>query len=204
MFQPPVIWPSGETPPDEIEPLKDLYANLWGVYYNVEAWGSSLELLVFSRQKHQGIAADLLRRWSFIAANECVHQLHHLRERLALIKGHKVRACPSLMGSVDTKALRTATRKLDEFFPHIDAMRHAIAHSGANDVRPEKHASESGWLMTQLDDNGRYSTYYEGRERSIEINGESLGKLESVAATFLGGFIEAARTLELQGYADER
>jgi hypothetical protein len=163
-----------------------------------------LQLFRFSKQKPPSVAQDVARSWSFIAAHECVHQLHHLRARLGLIKGHKVRACPSLKPGIDTHALRAATRKLDEYFPHIDPMRHAIAHSGANEVKPQEHAPPSGWLLTRLDDSGRFSTYYQGSECFIDISEESLAKIQEVATMFLGGFRQAAQILEQQGYADER
>ena len=174
------------------------------MHYNVEAWRSALQLFHFCKSKPQGVASDVARRWGFIAADDCVHQLHHLRERLALIKGHKVRACPSLSTEIDTQLLRAATKKLDEYFPNIDAMRHAVAHSGANEVLPQKHAPPNGWLLTRLDDSGRYSTHYEGRERSLEVTDESLRRVEEVATQFLSGFVRAAQTLQLQGYDDER
>lgn len=204
MLRPPEIWPSVRTPPAEVEPLKDLYANLWGVHYNVEAWRSALQLFQFCKGKPHGVASAVARSWGFIAANDCVHQLHHLRERLALIKGHKIRVCPSLSTEIDTQLLRVATRKLDEYFPDIDAMRHAVAHSGANDVVPQNHAPPNGWLLTRLDDSGRYSTHYQERERSLEITGESLRRIEEVAAQFLSGFAKAAQTLAQQGYTDAR
>jgi hypothetical protein len=204
MLSIPEIWPSHETPDPEVESLKDLYANLSAVRYNVEAWGSALELFRFSKQKPLLVSSELARGWSFIAAHECVHQLHHLRVRLEQIKGYKVRACPSLKPDIDTKALRLSTRKLDEYFPHIDPMRNAIAHSGAHEVKPEEHAPPSGWLLTRLDDSGRFSTYYQGSERFIDISQESLARILEVATTFLEGFRQAAQILQKQGYADER
>lgn len=201
-MNPPELWPSRKTPLEEIGPVKDLHANLWGVFYNVKAWSAALQLLAFSRSKPHGVAIGLVSNWSFIAAHECVHQLHHFRERLVLIRGHKVRACPSLGSEIDVAALRAATRKLDKYFPDIDSMRHAIAHAGANEVRPEEHSPEHGFLLTQLSRHELFSTHYQGKERRLELSEETLHRIEEVATDFLLGFARAADTLKLQGHLE--
>lgn len=202
MMKPPELWPSIITPPVEVDFVKDLYANLWGVFHNVDAWNSAFQLFRYSQGRPIGVAPGLLRKWRFIAAHECVLQLHHFRERLILIRGHKVRACYSLRSEIDMAALRAATRKLDRYFPDIDSMRHAIAHSGANEVRPEEHAPDHGWLLTQLDEHALFKTYYQGKERSLELSEGTLHRVEEVATDFLLGFVRAAKSLEKQGHLE--
>lgn len=91
MLKPPLLWPSVKSPAAEIGAIKDLHENLWGVAHNVEAWAAAFHLYEFAKQRPSTVTADDARRWRFIASNECVHQIHHFRERLAKIKGHKVR-----------------------------------------------------------------------------------------------------------------
>ena len=112
MLTAPLLWPSAKTPAAEVAAIKDLHANLLGIAYNVEAWAAALHLYEFAKSRPVGVAADDARRWKFIASNECVHQLHHFRERLEKIRSHKVRACPSLTSSIETKKLRAATKLL--------------------------------------------------------------------------------------------
>jgi hypothetical protein len=202
MLTPPPLYPSVETPANEIAAVKDLSANLWGVAYNVEAWAAALHLYEFATQRPTGVSAEDSRRWRFIAANECVHQLHHLRVRLEKIKGHKVRACPSLASNIEVKKLRRATRLLDEYFPDIDQLRHAVAHAGANDVLPADHAPEHGYLLVGFREKDRYTAPYQGADRNLEITAETLSRIEEVASEFLDAFESAAKLLERQGHLE--
>jgi len=199
MLAPPQLWPSRQTPVDEIAAIKELNANLWGVAYNVEAWAAALHLYQFAKQRPSVVGADDARRWTFIASNECVHQLHHLRERLEKIKGHKVSDCPSLAPSIESKKLRAATKLLDEYFPDIDQFRHAIAHAGANDVLPEEHAPEHGYLLVGFREHDRYTAPFKGIDRHLSISEESLERIREVASEFLVAFVPAAKLLEQQG-----
>lgn len=200
MLTPPLLWPSVVTPQSEIAAIKDLNANLWGVAYNVEAWASALHLYEFAKWRPADVKADDARRWKFIASNECVHQLHHFRERLGKIKGYKVGACPSIAPSIDTRALRAATKSLDEYFPDIDQLRHAIAHAGANDVMPDQHANEDGYLLIGFTEEDRYTAPYRGVERHLSVTSASLERVHGVAAEFLKAFEPAAILLEKQGH----
>jgi hypothetical protein len=202
MLTPPLLWPSVQTPAAEIAAVKDLHANLYGVAYNIEAWAAALHLYEFTKHSTTGVAAADARRWKFLASNECVHQLHHLRERLEKIKGHKVRACASLLPNIDTKSLRAATRLLDEYFPDIDQLRNAIAHAGANDTLPEEHAPEHGFLLVGFREQDRYTAPYQGIDRHLSITTSSLELIREVASQFLGAFEPAARILKTEGHIE--
>lgn len=202
MLKPPLLWPSVKTSESEIAAIKDLHANLMGVAYNVEAWAAAFHLYKFAKQRPAGITPDDARRWKFIASNECVHQLHHFRERLEKIKGFKVRACQSLVPSIDTKMLRSATRLLDEYFPDIDQLRHAIAHEGANDVMPDEHALEQGFLLVGFREQDQYTAPYQGVDRHLNITEGSLERIREVASEFLAAFEPAAKLLEQQGHIE--
>lgn len=202
MLKPPLLWPSVKTPTAEVAAIKELHANLWGVTYNVEAWAAAFHLYEFAKQRHTGVTADDARRWKFIASSECIHQLHHFRERLEKIKGYKVRACPSLAPSIETKALRAATKRLDEYFPDIDQLRHAVAHAGANDVMPDAHAPEHGLLLAGFSEQDRYTAPYQGIDRHLHITESSLERIREVASEFLRAFEPSAKLLEQQGHIE--
>lgn len=202
MLTSPSLYPSVKTPASEIAAVKDLSANLWGIAYNVEAWAAAFHLYQFATQRPTGVSAEDSRRWRFIAANECVHQLHHFRVRLEKIKGHKVRACPSLASDIEVKRLRRATRLLDEYFPDIYQIRHAVAHAGANDVLPSDHAPEHGYLLPGFREKDRYTAPYQGVDRHLYITAETLGRIEEVASEFLDAFQPAAELLEHQGHLE--
>jgi hypothetical protein len=202
MLTPPLLWPSVSTPTVEIAAIKELHANLWGVAYNVEAWAAALRLYQFAEHRPSGVSTDDARRWKFIASNECVHELHHLREGLEKVKGHKVRDCPSLAASIETKRLRAATKLLNEYFPDIDQLRHAIAHAGANDVLPGQHAPEHGYLLVGFREQDRYTAPYKGVDRHLSITEGSLERIREVANEFICAFEPAAKLLEQEGHLE--
>jgi len=202
MLAPPELWPSVNTPAAEVPAIRDLSANLWGVAWNVEAWASSLRLYEYAKGRPAGVSADDARRWKFIASNECVHELHHLRERFEKIKGHKLRACPSLAPGIDTKGLRSASKRLDEYFPGIDQLRHAIAHAGANDVLPQAHATEHGYLLVGFPEPDRYTAPYQGVKYHLDITAASLARINEVAQAFMDAFAPAALVLKQEGYLE--
>lgn len=202
MLAPPLLWPSVKTPSLEVESVKDLNANLLGVAYNVEAWASALRLYQHAKHKPSGTSRDDCRRWKFLASNECVHELHHLKERLEKIKGYKLKACPSLAPFIASDGLRGATRCLEEYFPGIDQLRHAIAHSGANDVRPDEHAPEHGYLLIGFREPDRYSAHYKGVLRHLDITQGSLERIYEVTSRFFEAFQPAASALEHEGHIE--
>ncbi len=59
-----------------------------------------------------------------------------------------LRGCPSLRIHLDTSRMRSASKKLDEYFPDIDALRHATAHKGENEAHPEGHAPDGKYALT--------------------------------------------------------
>ena len=202
MHTPPLLWPSVATPTNEVAAIKNLYANLWGVAYNVEAWAAALNLYNFAKQNPHSITPSNARQWTFIASNECVLQLDHLRERLKHIKGHKVHVCPSLAGSIDFTKLRNAPKLLDTYFPGIDDLRHAIAHAGANDVLPDEHVAGEGYLLTGFREPDRYSAPHKGIIRHLDITQGTSARIDEIVVEFFLAFAPAARLLEQQGHLD--
>jgi hypothetical protein len=202
MLKPPLIWPSIQTPPTEIAAVKSLYASLHGVLHNVEAWEQALRLYQFSTRKPAGTPTNEARAWKFIAAHECVHQLHHFRNRLRLIKGAKVRACPSLAPTIDGTALKGALKLLGQYFPDIEQLRNAIAHAAEHDTLPEAHAPKHGYVLVGFREQDRFSAPYEGVERHLDITEASLARITEVAAKVLAAFERAAQSLEEQGHME--
>ncbi len=82
----PLLWPSILTPVEEAAGVKDLYAHLTGLQYSLEAWEAALLLFQTAKQPPSLISQEVARRWRFIACNECVLELYHLRARLEKIQ----------------------------------------------------------------------------------------------------------------------
>lgn len=196
----PLLWPSVLTPKSETVAIKDLHANLCGIADNVNAWSAALELYEFAKKAPNSVNKDTARQWKFIASHECVMQLHHLRERLENIKGFKVRSCQSLKSSINASQMRNATRLLDVYFPHIDKLRHAIAHSGANETNSKEHAPDGQFGLVGFRELDRFSAPYQGALWQLDITIESLNKINEVVAEFLGAFIKSSQMLELEGH----
>ena len=196
----PLLWPSVLTPKSETAAIKDLYANLCGIAYNVNAWSAALELYEFAKKAPNSVNKDTARQWKFIASHECVMQLHHLRERFANIKGFKVHPCQSLKSSINASQMRNATRLLDVYFPHIDKLRHAIAHSGANETNSKEHAPDGQFGLVGFRELDRFSAPYQGALWQLDLTIESLNKINEVVAEFFGAFIKSSQMLELEGH----
>ena len=195
----PVLWPSVATPSEEAPAIKDLYAHLTGAQYSIEAWDAALLLYRTSLSPPPSISRTVARRWRFIACHECVLELFHLRARLEKIQSVKLRACPSLRPLIDTSLLRSARKRLDEYFPDIEALRHAVAHKGENEAHAEVHAPDGQYALTGFREADRFSIPYQGRLRCLDITDQSLQRIIEVVTEYFAAFESAAAELERQG-----
>lgn len=198
----PLLWPSTDIPSDEIAALKDLYAHLTGLHYSVEAWEASLLLYVTAKKPPPTISRNVARRWQFVACNECILELFHLRSRMEKIQSVKLRRCPGIRQHVDMGRLKEARKKLDEYFPDIEPLRHAIAHKGQNEAHSEIHAPDGQFALFGFRDLDRFSAPYEGKLRYLAMTQESLQRITGVVVEYLGAFEAAAQILETQGHID--
>ncbi len=198
----PLLWPSVLTPIEEGAAIKDLHAHLLGLWYSVEAWEAAL--LLYRTAKHPSlyIPRAAASRWRWIASNECVLELYHLRARLERIQSVKLRKCPSLRTLIDVSRLRSARKRLDEYFPDIEALRHATAHKGENEAYPEVHAPDGQFALTGFRDPGRFSVPYHGHLRYLDITDKSLQRISELVGEFLGAFELAAAELGRQGHLE--
>jgi hypothetical protein len=202
MQTPPLIWPSVATPAGDVPNIKDLYAHLMGIAYNVEAWDAALQLYELSKQTPSGFKRDVVHRWRFIASSECVMQLHHLKERLQRIKSVKLRDCESIKNNVDASLLREATKSYAEYFPHIDELRHAVAHAAEIDCVPEKHAPDGQYGLVGFREPDRFSAPYKGKLRHLDLTKTTLNRINKIVAGVFDAFVPAARELERQGHLE--
>ena len=198
----PLLWPSRSTPADEIAAVKDLYAHLTGLQYSVEAWEAALLLYLTAKHPPPNVSSSVASRWRFIACNECIFELYHLRARLEKIQSVKFRNCPSVEALVDKSRLKAIRKRLDEYFPDIEALRHATGHKGQNEAHPEVHAPGGQFALSGFREPDRYSAPYEGRLHYIDITHQSLQRITEIVTGYLSAFDAAARTLEAQGHLE--
>lgn len=197
-----LLWPSIATPTSEIAGIKDLYAHLTGLEYSLQAWEAGLLLYQLANQPPSSISRSVARRWRFVACNECVLELYHLRARLEKIQSVQLRKCPSLRAAIDISKLKIARKKLDEYFPDIEPLRHAIAHKGQNEAHPEIHAPDGQYALTGFREVDIYSAPYEGKLRHLALTNQSLQQITEVVAEYLSAFDAAAAELEKQGHLE--
>jgi hypothetical protein len=202
MQRAPLLWPSGLTPPTEIEPIKTLSAHVSALPSSVDAWDASLRLYLLSKSPPPGIPKEVASRWRWLACNECIYELYHLRARLGKIQSVLLKACPSLLDGIDSSALRSSRKRLDDTFPGIAKLRHATAHKGENEAHPEVHAPDGRFALAGFREPDRYSAPYEGKLYALDITVQSLHTIESVVGEYLDGFRSAASALEAQGHLD--
>lgn len=202
MTKPPLIWPSSETPHDEVAAIKDLNAHVSGLEYSVKAWEAGLLLYQFTKRPPVSIPRDVASRWRFVACNECVLELYHLRARLKKIQAVQLGKCPSLRAWVDVGKLRGARKLLDDYFPGIEALRHAAAHKGENEAHPEVHAPDGRFALSGFREPDVFSAPYEGKLYRLQLTEKSLEQIVEVVAEFCEGFAKAATELATQGHLD--
>ena len=203
MTRTPLLWPSTRTPTAETEEVKSLYAQLTGVEHSVAAWEAALALYKLSLDQPAEVSRDIAGRWRWIACNECILEPYHLRSRMEKIQSVQLRKCPSLIPWIDVASLRSARKKLDEYFPDIEALRHATAHRGENEVNHEQHAPEGHrFALTGFREPHRYSTPYQGRMRTLDITAASLDQITEVVNSYLAAFERATMQLEAEGHLE--
>jgi hypothetical protein len=202
MLRVPVLWPSTLTPAAEVASIKDLYAHLAGLKFSVEAWNAALQLYRTSVSPPPPISRAIANRWRWIACHECVLELYHLRARLEKIQSVRLRNCPSVRATVDMPKIKNARKRLDEYFPDIEALRHATAHKGENEAHPEVHAPDGLYALTGLLEPDRFSTPYQGTLRYLNITDQSFQNIVDVVAEFLSAFETTATELERQGHLE--
>ena len=198
----PLLWPSTLTPPGEVGAVKDLYAHLTGLEYSVQAWEAALLLYLTAKKPPPPISRDVARQWQFVACNECILELFHLRARLEKIQSLKLRHCPSIRPFVDVDRLKEARKRLDEYFPDIEPLRHAIAHKGQNEANAELHAPDGQFALFGFREPDKFSAPYEGKLRHLEITRESLQRITEVVAECLASFEAVSRSLKMQGHLE--
>ena len=198
----PLLWPSVLTPLEESSEVKALYALLTGIEYSVNAWEAALLLYQTARNPPATIDRQIANRWRWIACNECVLELYHLRARLGKIQSVQLRKCPSIRKWIDISAIRQARKQLDDYFPDIELLRHATAHKGENEAHPEAHAPDGRFALTGFREPNRYSLPYLGKMYSLDITDDSLEKISETVTLYLSAFSFAAKELELQGHVE--
>lgn len=198
----PLLWPSAATPASETESIKDLYAHLTGLHYSIEAWEAALLLYQTAKHPPPTISRAVASRWRFVACGECALELYHLRARLEKIQSIQLRKCPSLRAFIDISKLRRSRKQLDEYFPDIEALRHAIAHKGENEAHPEIHAPDGLFSLACIRETDVFSVPYQGKLRRLAITLESLQRMDEVVVEFIGAFEQAAAELKKQGHLE--
>jgi hypothetical protein len=99
--------------------------------------------------------------------------------------------------------LRNARKRLDEYFPNIEALRHVTAHKGEIEAHPEVHAPDGQFSLSGFLEPNRFSALYQGQRCHLDITHESLQRIIEVVSEFFGAFELTARELKKQGYLEE-
>lgn len=198
----PLLWPSLSTPTFEVDAIKYLNAHLVGLEYSAQAWEAALLLYKTGQNPPPTISRSTARSWCFIAARESVMELFHLRARLVKIRSVLLKKCPSIQSLVNVKQLRAASKYLDESFPDIEFLRHAVAHTGENEVHPEVHAPDGLFALTSLTPEGKFAAPYKGKLQQLMVTDSSLQQIHAVLALYFNAFHGAAAALRAQGHIE--
>lgn len=191
MTSAPVLWPSVATPANEFAAIKDLYAHLSGLTFSVEAWDAGLQLYKLALAPPPSVKPDVASKWRFVAAKECVLELHHLKKRIEKIRGVKVKACPSLTGSINSEQLRQTAKLFDVYFPNIRELRDALAHAGEFDAHPEVHAPDGMFALKGFREPHVFSAPFKRQLYHLALTDLTLGQIIEIVEGVFYAFTPA-------------
>lgn len=103
---------------------------------------------------------------------------------------------------MDAPKLKSARKRLDDYFPGIESLRHATAHKGENEAHPEVHAPDGRFALTGFREPDQLSAPYRGALYYLDITDQSLQRISEVVTEYLSGFEFAAAELERQGHLE--
>ncbi len=129
-------------------------------------------------------------------------ELYHLRSRMKLIQSVQLKTCPSVFCLVDSKALRKSRKKLDEYFPGIESLRHHVAHSGEIESDRSEFSPEKLPYLSGLREPNIYSAMHNGKVHRLAITDASAAQIAEVVEEYLKAFQLAANTLEKEGHLE--
>ncbi|UUZ72251.1 hypothetical protein LP415_28005 [Polaromonas sp. P1(28)-8] len=190
------------TPTTEFDAIKDLYAHLAGLKYSVEAWDAGLQLYKLALRPPSKVSRDVASKWRFVAAGECVLELHHLKKRIEKIRGVKVKKCPSLSASIDTEKLRQSAKLFDDYFPNIRELRDAMAHAGEFDAHPEVHAPDGMFALKGFREPHVFSAPFKRQLYQLPLTDSTLSRMVEVVEGIFHAFVPASKLLESQGHVE--
>lgn len=84
--------------------------------------------------------------WGDLARNSAALSVFHFGKCLHAIRSSAGRL-PARYGAIDTSELKLASQRYESNFPHVDNVRHSIAHAGELNSTPQKaatHGTSSG------------------------------------------------------------
>ncbi len=96
---------------------------------------------------------------------------------------------------------KKARKKLEETFPDIEELRHAVAHRGENEAHTEIH-DPTGYGLAGFREPDRFSIHHKGKLRGLDITEASLVLITAIVDEFLSAFELAAVQLEQQGHLE--
>lgn len=141
-------------------------------------------------------------QWHFIAARDGAMSVYHFGKTLHALHSSYGSLLPTLWKAVDTNQFKIAWRLFDSQFPHIDLIRHAVAHSGELTRTPKdyeqnvvtgaytghgiKMGAGASATFTFLS-NRTFVISIEKKVLAIEISMATLAKMDRCAMLFYSG-----------------
>ena len=97
--------------------------------------------LVFA-PKSMFFTRDQAVAWACIAGRDGAITLYNFREAMQAIRS-SINHVPSLKKVIKHDLCRSAVRAFEKYFPHVEDMRHAVAHAAEFQNTPRKKASHA-------------------------------------------------------------
>ncbi len=142
-------------------------------------------------------------KWQLLSARDGAMTLYHFGRTIRYV-GNLLKGAPVLKGEIEHSHLRAARRLMHEKFPHVERVRHAVAHSAELTESEEKFDANaftgtydgqgirikdgSSIFVSNNLDGRTYTTGHEGEILTYSLAEECLIALTDIANLFYLGF----------------
>jgi hypothetical protein len=184
-------------PADEVDAYACISLNRYNLSRFLEEFHSAVRLFEFLERgggpPSVGVFGGQFIKFRMIAARDGALNIYHFRCSLDAVR-KQLPTCPTLAKTTDCFKLRSALRKFDEYFPHAESVRHAVAHTGELNRSPARmrqqkqrighvgvgFASGAGSLLLDALYERTFSVGIKGGVFSVTLDATSIEKLGEI------------------------
>jgi hypothetical protein len=175
-----------------------VYINYSNLHQFIQAFQTSVALFELLERgggpPSTGVFGGVFIQYRIVAARDGALNIYHFGSSLAAIRTLIATHRRELADKFDPIKIRKASTQFRADFPHIDSVRHAIAHAGELNDTPSKlktseqktdhtghgFSSGAGGILVNALYERTYSIGFEGSVFTLQLDAASISKLEHI------------------------